>query len=400
MDPLLNPFTPSAGATPPALVGRDNLFDRYRVLLGRISGGYQERPLLITGLRGVGKTVLLSEFARLAAGDQWISIEAEVATRFPFERKMVTFARKALLQISPKTRWTDRLKRAAGILRSFSLTLNPDGSLTAGLDVEALEGVGDSGFLDDDLSDLFVAIGEAALEHGMGIVFLFDELQFLEKEKFESLAIALHKVVQKSLPLTVVGAGLPQLVSLVGEARSYAERQFSIESIGRLTEAETFAALSEPVDDRGIRFGQGALERVYRYTEGYPYFVQEYGRALWDMCESGIILSTDVEVAAHEVQELLDSSFFRMRTDRLNLDELSVLRGMAEIGGGPVEVDDILSQVKLSASNYPDILEQLSLRSMVYSPRFGYYDFAVPHFAPYLRRRFPFSGGRVTWKHG
>jgi hypothetical protein len=398
MDPLQNPFTPSAGATPPALVGRDELFDSYQLLLDRLRGGYAERSLLVTGLRGVGKTVLLSEFARTAAECQWIPIETEVATDFPFERKMVSFARRALLQISPKTRWTERVKRAAAILRSFSLTLNPDGSLTASLNVDALEGVGDSGFLDDDLSDLFVAIGEAALEHDMGVVFLFDELQFLKRDKFESVVVALHKVVQRGLPLTLVGAGLPQLASLAGEARSYAERLFRFQSIGRLTEEETFAALSEPVDNLGVRFGQGALERVYRYTEGYPYFIQEYGRALWDMCDSGIILSTDVEVAEHEVRDLLDSSFFKVRTDKLNPDELSVLRGMAEIGDGPIEMNDILKQVKLASADYSDILERLSLRSMVYSPRFGYYDFAVPHFASYLRRRFPFNSGRVIWK--
>jgi hypothetical protein len=396
MDPRQNPFTPNAGAMPPALVGRDDLLEEYRVLLDRLRDGHSEQSLLVTGLRGVGKTVLLLEFEKIAAGSSWLPIFAEISSQFEFSPRIHGLVRRALLQMSPRSRWGDRLNRAAAVLRSFSLTFAPDGSVTGGLDVEAQQGCGDSGFLDIDLPDLLVALGEAAQEKDVGVVFLLDEFQFLKAEDLEGLVVALHKVVQRNLPVALVGAGLPQIPELAGKARTYAERLFRFPSIERLARKDADAALVEPAGALGMRFSAGALDRIYEYTDGYPYFLQEYGKMLWNRSDTGDVYGNDVRAAEPEVRNVLDSAFFRVRADGLSPDELTVLRGMAELGGGPIQLEKLVSIVSLGPSDPAAILSDLTKRTMVYSPRFGFFGFTVPHFDSYLQRRFPFTEGRVV----
>lgn len=207
--------------------------------------------------------------------------------------------------------------------------------------MEAAEGVADSGFLDQDLSQLFIALGEAAAERESGIVFLFDEMQFLDPAEMEGLVVALHRIVQKRLPICLIGAGLPQLPELAGEARSYAERLFRFPEVGKLAPEEVHIALTETGSGDQLRFSGGALDRIYEYTNGCPYFVQEYGRALWGITPDGNVLSTHVDQAEKVVTAELDRSFFRVRTDRVGEDELSVVRAMAERGEGPVELAEI-----------------------------------------------------------
>ena len=206
-----NPYTPNAGAQPPALVGRDEELEAFEVLLARLLRGHTEQSMLITGLRGVGKTVLLTRFEELAREGGWTTVEAEITKNSDFGDRMANLVRRALLQLVPRARWKKRAARAASVLRSFQLTARPDGSVTAGFDVDPAEGLADSGHLDDDLTDVFVALGEAAQEHRTGVVFLIDEVQFLKADEFEALIAAIHKTVQRQLPITLVGAGLPQL---------------------------------------------------------------------------------------------------------------------------------------------------------------------------------------------
>jgi AAA ATPase domain len=277
-----NPYTPNAGARPPALVGRDGELEAFEVLLARLLRGRTEQSMLITGLRGVGKTVLLTRFEELAREGGWTTVEAEITKTSDFGDRMANLVRRALLQLAPRTRWKDRAVRAAAVLRSFQVTVNPDGSFTAGFDVEPAEGLADSGRLDDDLTDVFVALGEAAQEHKTGVVFLIDEVQFLRAAEFEALIAAIHKTVQRQLPITLVGAGLPQLPRLAGEAKSYAERLFKFPRIGRLSDDQARVALAEPAERLGLRFDAEALTVAVDYTEGYPYFLQEYGSTLWN----------------------------------------------------------------------------------------------------------------------
>lgn len=396
MDKRTNPFTPNAGATPPVLVGRDAFLEDYEILLDRLAGGYSEKSMLVTGLRGVGKTVLLNEFEGIAKRQGWVSVWAEISPSYEFAQRMYGLVRQALLDLSPSARWSDRFKRAAGVLKSFSITFSPDGSVSGGLDAEAVEGAGDSGFLDRDLSDIIQALGEAARERGRGVVFLFDELQFLSPLELESLVVALHRGVQRRLPVTLVGAGLPQLPELVGEARSYAERLFKFPQVGQLSPREVELALTGPVDG-ALKFTGGALTRVFDHTEGYPYFVQEYGRALWNISANGEVTSVHVDQAEREVSAELDSAFFQVRTDRLSPDQLSVLRAMAEFGKGPVSLDGLAATVRVEGADLDQLLVELAGRAMVYSPRFGQYAFTVPHYDGYLRRRFPFADGRMVW---
>jgi len=207
MDPRKNPYSPGAGTKPPALVGRDEQIEAFDILLERLERGYTAQSEIITGLRGVGKTVLLDVFRDTAEARDWATVEWEVEKNAPFASKMATQVRRALLQLAPKARWTERALRAAAVLKSFTLTFSPDGGMTAGLDVDALAGAADSGALSEDLSDLFVAVGDAAAEHGVGVVFLLDEIQFLKPADLEALIVALHKGSRRSLPITLVGAG-------------------------------------------------------------------------------------------------------------------------------------------------------------------------------------------------
>ncbi|MFC6239682.1 ATP-binding protein, partial [Longivirga aurantiaca] len=309
MDPLRNPYTPNAGARPPVILGRDDQLQTFALLLARMAAGRTEQSMIITGLRGVGKTVLLGSFRTEALGQSWVVIDSEVSKHSDdaFRRDLVSDFRTALFELSPKARWSDRLKRAASVLRSFSISVDPSGSLTAGVDVAALEGQADSGNLHRDLSDLFVAIGEAAQEQGRGVVLLYDEVQFLTQPQLEALIAALHKTVQRGLPVTLVGAGLPQIAELAGDAKSYAERLFKFPRIGSLSDADASRALADPAESEGATFSPGALHLAVELTEGYPYFIQELGYAVWGVAGGPTITPDDVEAALPLYESKLDS---------------------------------------------------------------------------------------------
>lgn len=265
-----NPYTPNAGARPPALVGRDAELESFGVLLERLRRGRTEQSMLITGLRGVGKTVLLGALEDRARAHNWTTVEAEITKNVEFGLRMSQLARRALLQVAPKARWKAHGRRAAAILKSFQLTVSMQGAFTFGLDVDALEGFADSGSLGEDLTDVLVAIGEAAQEQQSGVVFLLDEIQFLSASELEALIAALHKTVQRQLPLTLVGAGLPQIPRLAGEAKSYAERLFQFPRIGELSQQEAHAAIADPAKELGVDYEDAAIEAILEYTEGYP----------------------------------------------------------------------------------------------------------------------------------
>ncbi len=389
MDPVRNPYTPNAGAMPPVLAGRDAELAAFDILLGRLSLGRTEQSMIITGLRGVGKTVLLEEFRTRAVAQGWVTLDAEIAKSTPFGPRMAQLARRGLLQLSPRARWDARMTRAAGILRSFTLTVSPDGTLGAGLDVDAVAGVADSGDLAEDLTDVLVAMGEAAQHRETGVVFLFDELQFLAKDEFESLVAALHKTVQRSLPLTVVGAGLPLLPQLTGEAKSYSERLFRFPVIGHLVGDEAMSALIEPAATEGVSYEPGAAEHILSYTDGYPYFIQEYGKFAWDTADASPItleVTLDVEPV---IEEHLDASFFRVRADRATDAELRYMRAMAELGPGAQKASDVARQQGTTTEKLGPIRARLISKGLLYSPGYGLAAFTVPQFDRFLRRAYP-----------
>ena len=386
MDPRKNPYAPGAGTKPPALVGRDKQIESFDILLERLENGYVEQSMIITGLRGVGKTVLLDVFREKAETRDWATVEWEVEKAAPFAPKMAAHVRRALLQIAPKAKWTERVLRAASILKSFTVTFNPDGAMTAGLDIDALAGIGDSGALSEDLTDLFVAIGEAAQDRGVGVVFLIDEIQFLRPPDLEALIVALHKCTRRSLPITLVGAGLPQIPRLAGEAKSYSERLFRFPQIGELETSDARDALVLPAAEQSVEFEPPAVDYMVAYTQGYPYFLQEYGRIVWDETSISPVTLGDVRSVLPLVEAGLDESFFRVRAERTTELELRYLYAMAELGPKPHRASDVARRIQRTAEQAGPVRSRLIDKGLLYTPGHGYAAFTVPQFDRYMLR--------------
>ena len=386
MDRSLNPYTPNAGAPPRFLAGRRAEVDDFRTLLKRLTRGYTEQSLIVTGLRGVGKTVLLGEYRRIADDEGWVAVEAEVSKATPFAPQIANLSRRALLSVSPRARWGARASKAAGVLKSFSLTVQPDGSLTAGLDVDPAWGHADTGSLNDDLADVFEAVGEAAQERGTGVVFLFDEIQFLAKGELEALIGAVHRTVQRQLPITFAGAGLPQLPGLAGDAKSYAERLFKFPSIGELPAIAAAEALTEPARVEGVSFEYEAVGEIVEYTEGYPCFIQEFGRAVWNLAEGPSITRRDAVEAKDLVEAELDESFFRARVQRSTREEVRYMRAMAELGPAAQKAADVADVLGRASEQVAPLRARLINKGLLYTPLYGYAKFTVPQFDRFMRR--------------
>jgi hypothetical protein len=391
MDALTNPYTPNAGATPPLVVGRDDQLRSFDLLLARLEKGRTEQSMIITGLRGVGKTVLLGEFYKKASTRDWAIIDIEVSKHDndDFRRQLGREFRSALLRISPKARWGDKARKVAAVIRSFTIAVDPEGRISAGLDTHPEEGVADSGDLVVDLTELLVAVGEAAAEHNTGVVMLLDEIQFLRREQLEAVVAAIHKTVQRQLPITMVGAGLPQIAELAGEAKSYAERLFKFPEIGILTEQDAYTALQEPAAEEGATFDQAALQLASEVTGRYPYFIQELGYAVWSLATDNRITRTDIEQAQPVYEEKLDSSFFRVRLDRATELEQAYLRAMAELGSDPQLAGDVARLLNRTSVQCGPTRSGLIEKGLLYTPSHGYAAFTVPHFDQFMRRTVP-----------
>lgn len=396
MDRSANPYTPNAGAPPRYLAGRRAEVEDFRVLLRRLSRGYTEQSVVVTGLRGVGKTVLLGEYRKIAEEENWVAVDAEASKNTRFAPQMANLARRALLQVSPKARWGDRARTAAAVLKSFSLTVQSDGTLTGGLDVEAEAGRADTGNLNDDLADVFEAIGNAAAERSRGVVFLIDEIQFLSKVELEALIGAVHRTVQRQLPVTFAGAGLPQLPGLAGDAKSYAERLFKFPTIGELQPSEATAALVEPARVEGVEFAPRAVEMILAYTEGYPYFIQEYGRAVWSLAEGPTITAREAGSARPLVEAELDESFFRARIQRSTAEERRYMRAMAELGPDAQKAADVAEVLGRTSEQVAPLRARLISKGLLYTPRYGFAKFTVPQFDRFMRRHMELDAVRVS----
>jgi hypothetical protein len=391
MQALTNPYTPNAGARPQAIVGRDDQLGSFDLLLARIERGRTEQSMIITGLRGVGKTVLLGQFRTKAIERNWVVVELEVSKHdeTEFRRDVATRLRAALLELSPKARWTQRFQHAAAVLKSFTIGVDAAGSWTAGLDVEAAEGFADHANLGMDLTDVFLALGEAAQEKGQGVVLLFDEVQFLSKHQLEGLIEAMHKMVQRSLPLTMVGAGLPQIAELAGDAKSYAERLFKFPGIGDLSPTDAKEALSLPAMEEGATYSDQALEEAFTVTGGYPYFVQELGYAVWTVAAGPQITADDVIAAVPGYEAKLDASFFRVRLDRTTDLQRAYLRAMAQLGSAAQKASDVADVMGRISTNLGPTRAELINMGLLYTPQHGFAAFTVPHFDRFLMRAIP-----------
>jgi hypothetical protein len=390
MDPIKNPFSPGAGSPPPELVGRDPILEQARVLLGRIKRKKPEKSMLLTGLRGVGKTVLLNEIERLAEADKYHTTSVEAHEDKALGSLIVPGLRALLFELSRMAGAVDKVKRALGVLRSFigAFKVTVEG-VSVGLDIEPEKGAADSGDLEIDLPSLFVAIGEAAEDRKTAVGIFVDEIQYLQQKELGALIMAMHKVQQRQLPLVLLGAGLPILPGLAGESKSYAERLFSFPDIGALSQDDTAKALQDPAKAAGVRFEPAALVDVFDMTKGYPYFVQEWGYQAWNRADSSPISKRVIHDATSTVTARLDQNFFRVRYDRLTPSERNFLRAMAELGPGAHRTGDIADNLGVKVTSLGPVRAKLIKKGMIYSPAHGEMAFTVPLFNEFMIRAIP-----------
>lgn len=392
MDPLQNPFSPGAGSPPPELAGRKDILDQAMLTLARVKRGKAEKSILLIGLRGTGKTVLLHEISRLAEDQGYQAVMIESHEKKTLPEILLPELRRVLFALDIGQMISSKVKRAFRVLKSFvsNVRLNLRISdIDFGIDIEPEKGTADSGDLESDLAQVFIAIGEAAQDRNTAVAIIIDELQYLKDEELSSLIMATHKVSQKSLPVVVVGAGLPQLVGKAGRAKSYAERLFDYPELGPLKKEDAKSALQEPVQREGISFSEDALEEIIKVTEGYPYFLQEWGYQAWNIAKkSPIEIDVAEQATANSIQRL-DQSFFRVRFDRLTPREKEYLRALAELGNAPQRSGDIAEELGLDVQNAAPLRNNLIKKGMIYSPKHGDTAFTVPLFEGFMKRIMP-----------
>jgi hypothetical protein len=390
MKPETNPFAPGAGNRPPQLAGRDELLNRAEIIIRRIKAGHVERSLLLAGLRGVGKTVLLVEIMRRARAAGCHATLVEVQEAVPLRQLLLPGLRKVLLDLDAGKALGDKARRGLRVLKSFLSGLKfTVGGVDIAIEGPAENGVADSGLLDADLADMFVAIGEAAREANTAAVLILDELQYLPEPELGALIMAVHKISQEQLPLLVLGAGLPQLAGNAGRAKSYAERLFLFQTVGALSESDTADALQQPARLGGAEFSAAAIAEIFAQTRGYPYFLQEWGYQTWNTASSPKISLDDVRVAGACSIASLDESFFRVRFDRLTPREQFYLRAMAEISGELQHTGDIAALLGSTSTNMAPLRASLIAKGMIFSPRYGETAFTVPLFNEFMKRAMP-----------
>ena len=390
MDPIKNPYSPGAGAPPSELVGRDPVLSQADILLGRIKARRPEKSILLTGLRGVGKTVLLNEIERRAEKLGYHTISVEAHSEKPLGHLLAPYLIKLLYTLDRVAGFGHKVKRALAVLRSFIGTFKITfKDISVGIDIEPERGSADSGDIEIDLSQLFVAIGEAAEDRQSTVAIFIDEIQYLKKKELGALIMAMHKLQQRQLPMLLLGAGLPVLLGLAGDSKSYAERLFNFPKVGALSESDAIRALQEPAKAGGVDFQQEALNEIVRLTQGYPYFLQEWGYLVWNSIESSSVTLNDVRDCSPKVIERLDENFFKVRFDRLTPGEKLFLRMMANLGAGPYKLADIASELNASVSSVSPTRSHLIKKGMIYSPAYGNLAFTVPLFDQFMIRAMP-----------
>jgi hypothetical protein len=392
MDPIQNPFSPGAGSPPPELVGRDPILEQARVLFGRIKAKKSEKSVLLTGLRGVGKTVLLNEIERIAKRDefQYQTVSIEAVEDKPLGPLLIPHLRSVLFSLDRLAGVSDKVKRGLAVLRSFISTFKVTvDDITYGLDVDPERGAADSGDLEIDLPNVFVAIGEAAENRKSAVAIFIDEIQYFDEKEFAALIMAMHKIQQRQLPVVLAGAGLPILPRLAGESKSYAERLFSFPDVGALSPADAAKALRDPANAACVDFETAALDEIFGLTKGYPYFVQEWGYQSWNLAEHSPITVETVKAATAVVIPRLDKGFFRVRFDRLIPSEKRYLRAIAALGPGDQRTSDIAEKLKVQVTSLGPVRANLIKKGMIHSPAHGYLAFTVPLFDEFMARAMP-----------
>jgi len=390
VDPVRNPFAPGAGTPPPELAGRDELLAAARVAMERVRIGRPAKSLLMVGLRGVGKTVLLDRMASVAEAAGIQTVRREASERHSLPALLSPQLRIALIQLSRREKAKRLAQRGLRALAGFASKLKVKyGDIEVGLDFKPEAGLADSGDLEQDLTALFEAAGAAACEAKTALVLFIDELQYVPEDQLAALITALHRCAQRQLPITLVGAGLPQLRGKTGKAKSYAERLFEFPEVGPLDETAANRAIKKPVEDQRAKIEPEAVERIVAKTHGYPYFLQEWGKHAWDSADDSPITKADVDRASLLAVATLDASFFRVRLDRLSPLERRYLRAMSELGPGPHRSGDIATCLGRKVTSLALTRSQLIAKGMIWSPAHGDTAFTVPLFDEFMRRNHP-----------
>jgi hypothetical protein len=391
VDYIRNPYSPGAGSPPPELAGRNALREQVRVAIERLRIGRTAKSILMVGLRGSGKTVLLDQMRADAEAAKICTVRVEAPESRSLPAIIAPQLRLALLQLSLIGSAQEKARRALRALAGFAQSLKVKyRDIEVGFDLAPEVGLADNGDLEGDLTTLLEEVGRAAQSAGTAVVLFIDELQYVERNQFAALISALHRTSQARLPVTVVGAGLPQLRGLAGDAKSYAERLFEFPMIGPLNAAEAQLAIQKPAREEGVEFNEDALDEILKRTSGYPYFLQEWGKHSWQVAEQSPITLKNVKLASIQAIAALDESFFRVRFDRLTPTEKRYLRAMAELGPEPSHRSgDIAGCLGRPVSTLGPIRQNLILKGMIWSPSHGVTAVTVPLFDDFMKRIMP-----------
>lgn len=387
MDPITNPYTPGAGTQPRELAGRDGLRNKVRICLERLRIGNSAKSVIMVGLRGVGKTVLLDKMRQDAEANGIHTVRIEVPENKSLPAVIAPVLRIALLRLSrieaAKIGAQRALSALAGLAKSLKLKYQ---DIEVGFDFDVEPGLADNGDLEIDLAALFVESGIAAKKAGTVLVLFIDELQYIKQDQFAAMISALHRCAQINLPIAVVGAGLPQLLSIAGEAKSYSERLFDYPIVDKLANQPATDVIRKPALALGISFNDDAVDEIIKKTDGYPYFLQEWGKHAWDFATKTPISKEDVIEATQLTIATLDESFFKVRLERTTPSERRYLKAMADLGSGPHRSGDIAQQLSKQAKSLGPVRASLIAKGIVWSPSHGDTAFTVPLFHLYLLR--------------
>lgn len=386
MDPYRNPFAPGAGSRPPELAGRDAILEAARISCGRAVKGRSARSIMLLGLRGTGKTVLLNEVGRIAEQEDLLVSKVEAPEGESLARLIYPEMRKVMRSLSGVAAAKHIATRGLQGLRNFASIFKIE---VAGVEVgvEPEPGLADTGDLQYDLPDLFTLIGKAAQAAGKGWILLIDEVQYLSEADLSALIVALHRMSQEGLPVLLVGAGLPQIARLAGEAKSYAERLFQYPAVGALDPDSAKLAVEKPILEEEASISPEALQTIAERTKGYPFFLQEWASVAWNNAEGPEITFADADRSYAETLALLDEGFFRVRIDRLTRAEVQFVKAMASLGDGPYAMADIAKAMDRSQKSLGPVRASTITKGMIYSTDHGYLDFSVPLFAEFMRRQ-------------
>lgn len=393
MDPVRNPYAPGAGQRPPELAGRDREVTQFGVVLERVAARRPERSMVLSGLRGVGKTVLLNALRSYALTRAWGTGKVEARPENSIRLPLAQAVYAGIREIAPRHRDEERVDQLLGVLKAFALQTPADKRKQVRwkppYEVAAVRGRADSGDLEMDLTELFGDAAELAGDLGVGIAVFIDEMQDIPPEELTALCGACHEISQLGAPLIVVGAGLPHLPTALAASKSYAERLFRYVSVDRLERADADRALRVPAESEQVGFDAAALDQLHELTDGYPYFVQAFGKATWDVAPASPISVDDVKVAAPDAEAELAVGFFGARYERATPAEREYMRGMAELGAdrgdAGVPTSEVAKLLKRRPQSLSPARDGLIKKGLVYAAERGTVAFTVPHFGKFLR---------------